>query len=303
MEFLNLVFICVFLFFKTGNDWCLMHPEPNFNSTLRVLVKINNMNYRCTLIKLHLKNFNNFKRWQGIIVEYKNFTFSYLGMEVDEGCARGTTALAAARAYAEGVGRREMQPQQPAIVSTISTNTEQKVKNSVNTGISGLFKQCSNAKLADRTANVYTVSNECGYMAEKVPVPRIGSMAIESEADIANLFHGARQMRGNVIRNDVITSTFDPATLNCNTSSGPHEIMSGTGPSAIILSDQDFVPALSHETDTGCIAIVRLEDASLHDLEDLAPEIFEKKNCRYRKRLPSWQRFASHQGRCCGLCR
>jgi hypothetical protein len=74
------------------------------------------------------------------------------------------------------------------------------------------------------------MSIECGYTVEKVPVPRIGSMTVESEADIATLFHGARQMRGNAIRNDVITSTFDPATLNCVTCSGTHEIMSSTAP-------------------------------------------------------------------------
>jgi hypothetical protein len=200
VEFLNLVSICILLLFIIGNDWCLSHPEPNLNSSVLFLAKINILTYMCRPIILHLKNF---KRWQGIIVKC-NFTFSYLGMEVDEGGAQGTTAaeraaLAAARAYAEGVKWRKMQPQQLAIISTCSTDTEQKVKNSVTTGISGLFKQCSNAKLADRTVNVYTVSNECGYTAEKVPVPRIGSMTVESEADIATLFHGARQMRGNTV--------------------------------------------------------------------------------------------------------
>jgi hypothetical protein len=204
-------------------------------------------------------------------------------MEVDEGAAHGTTvaeraALAAARAYAEGVGKREMVSQQPVSNITGGSTSDQKVKTSVNSGVSGLFQQCSNAKLADRAVNVYSVSNECGYTFEKVPVPRIGCMTVENEADITSLFHGARQMRGNVIRNDVMTATFDPATLNCVTCSGPHEIMSSTGPSAIILSDQNFVPAISHETDTGCIAIVRLEDASLQDLADLAVEIFEKKS-------------------------
>jgi hypothetical protein len=121
-------------------------PESNFNSVVPILAKINILTYICTLIFLHQKKF---RRWQGIIVECNNFTFSYLGMEVDEGVAHGTTAaeraaLAATRAYAEGVERREMQPQQPAIISTCSTDTDQKVKNSVTTGISGLFKQCSN---------------------------------------------------------------------------------------------------------------------------------------------------------------
>jgi hypothetical protein len=43
------------------------------------------LTYMCRPIILHLKNF---KRWQGIIVKCNNFTFSYLGMEVDEGGAQ-----------------------------------------------------------------------------------------------------------------------------------------------------------------------------------------------------------------------
>jgi hypothetical protein len=54
--------------------------------------------------------------------------------------------------------------------------------------------------------------------------------------------------------------------------------MINNGLAGIIISDQNFTPALlrDFENAAGCIAIVRLEDASLHDLADLVIEIFDK---------------------------
>jgi hypothetical protein len=67
----------------------------------------------------------------------------------------------------------------------------------------------------------------------------------------------------------------------------------------ILLSDQNFVPALACEIgcDTGCLAIVRMEDASLQDLADLAIEITDKNT------VPDMQRITLVQGRYLSVCR
>jgi hypothetical protein len=163
----------------------------------------------------------------------------------------------------------------------MDSNMEQSLSNEqvVNlNSVNSFFKQCSVEKLSDRHTAVHSIT-ATGFACEKVPVPRIGSMAVDGEADITKMFHGARKMRGGQQRNDVMTSTFDPATLNCVTCKKSHGILDG-GPVAIIVTDQNFVPALVRdpEYDTGCVAIVRLEDASLNDLAELTMEIFEKKS-------------------------
>jgi hypothetical protein len=88
-----------------------------------------------------------------------------------------------------------------------------------------------------------------------------------------NLFHGARMVKGNIQTNEVITSTFDPATLNCLVCPNLHPVLSKSGPVAICFTDQNFVPSLSG---TGCVAVLRYEDASLAELSGIALEILEK---------------------------
>jgi hypothetical protein len=124
------------------------------------------------------------------------------GMEVDDvggfpsqPPTAATAAAAAARTYAEEAARRVSRTQTPPAETPTSSATDaanKKVKLPVNT----LFQQCSNAKLADRNVEVHTVSFSTGFTTEKVPVPRIGNMIVEGEIDIANIFHGARIMRG-----------------------------------------------------------------------------------------------------------
>jgi hypothetical protein len=128
----------------------------------------------------------------------------YTGMEVDGddaynmGTGNLPTAEQAARAAAmvfnAASTRRDMCSSQPSSANgpTSAEIPEIQVKNSsIN---SGLFQQCSNAKLADRNAIIHSISPDSSFSSEKVPLPRIGAMTVEGEADIAKLFHGARQM-------------------------------------------------------------------------------------------------------------
>jgi hypothetical protein len=78
-------------------------------------------------------------------------------------------------------------------------------------------------------------------------------------------------MRGNETVNQSISSSFDPAKLMCISCSNEHPVFDKK-PVVIIFSDQNFVPALCGKC-CDCIHIVRLENASLLELFDLANEI------------------------------
>jgi hypothetical protein len=80
-------------------------------------------------------------------------------------------------------------------------------------------------------------------------------------------------VKGNIQTNEVITCSFDPATLNCLVCPNSHPVLSKTGPVAICFADQNFVPSLC---DTGCVAVLRYEDATLAELSGIALEILEK---------------------------
>jgi hypothetical protein len=103
-------------------------------------------------------------------------------------------------------------------------------------------------------------------------------MIVTDDTDLDKLFHGARQMRNRKQTDDVITASFDPATVNCLVCPDHHNIFKTHSPVAIVMSDQNFLPALSSDISEGegCLAIVRLEDAGLNDLAELACEIFDK---------------------------
>jgi hypothetical protein len=214
-------------------------------------------------------------------------------MEVDPAPVRATStgtasaaevAAAAARAYAQQIALREA-----SAASAEAANTDHgtikaipptaqpaQVGNSADPG--SLFKQCSNSKLAKRSITLTSFELGARTISAPVPVPRIGNMIITNDTDLDKLFHGARQMRNGKQTDDVITATFDPATVNCLVCPDHHNIFKTNGPVAIVMSDQNFLPALSSEISEGegCMEVVRLEDASLNDLAELANEIFDK---------------------------
>jgi hypothetical protein len=211
------------------------------------------------------------------------FTTYYQGMDVDgppdqshsEAAARAASqALAAAiQLRAETATSTPLQQPPP---DQQPPATAEKVKKNFSTG--SLFKQCSAAKLADRNVTISSGANVAtGFVSENITVPRIGSMTPSGFEDLSHVFHGARLMRGGKQTNEVITVSFDPGTLNCVACPKSHNILQKNAPAVICLSDQNFLPAMpSADAGKGCLAIVRLEDASLMDLAGLAIEIFEK---------------------------
>jgi hypothetical protein len=89
-------------------------------------------------------------------------------------------------------------------------------------------------------------------------------------------FHGARLQKGNVQCNEVITSSFDPSTLQCIMCPTIHPILNKSAPTAICFTDQNFPANISTVDGTGCVAIFRYEDATLSELVNIALEVLDK---------------------------
>jgi hypothetical protein len=200
-------------------------------------------------------------------------------------------AIAAARrTLAQGSAQVSLLPKTTATTAAATTattidpcshqsttcDTKNQVNNPADPG--GLFKQCSNAKLANNFVNMTSFSTGTGTTYEPVPVPRIGNIIVEGETDLSKLYHGARLMKNGKLTNDVLTSTFDPTTLHCLACTDRHHVINNEHPVAVVVSDQNFLPALSSDLKDmgGCISVTRLEDASLSDIADLTVEIFDK---------------------------
>jgi hypothetical protein len=231
-------------------------------------------------------------RRQIILFKLLHSFFSCLVMDIEYGpevmerpsslpepSAAGTAAAAAAAAAAatlsNGIEARDRSctlPTNPAVPSTSKV---------MPFSPSNLFLQCSNAKLSEKKIPINTViSSESGpiFNVSPTPFPRVGNLYREGETELEKTFHGARLMTGGKTTNEVLSSSFDPATYNCLSCSHSHSILIKALPVAICFTDQNFVPHFSNNSDSNnsCVAVVRLEDASLEALAALAAEILDK---------------------------
>jgi hypothetical protein len=182
------------------------------------------------------------------------------------------TAIAAREASVTNSNRQSMD-------NNINTDNPQVNVSQPSTAPNSVFQQCSNAKRISRTCDVLTCTPSASgpvYTSVPTSIPRIGSMFNKDNDDLQKTFHGARIMKSGVQTNEVITCSFDPATLNCLACPTSHRILNKSVPVTICFADQNFVPTLSSGPDQNCIAVVRYEDASLQDLTAIALEILEK---------------------------
>jgi hypothetical protein len=209
-------------------------------------------------------------------VEYGSGVTEHSAASPDPAAAMAAAAAAAAAAaLTTGIEARDRIGSQPANAPNTSTNKVMPFSPS------NLFLQCSNAKLSEKKTPINTVgSSEAGpvYNANLTPFPRVGNLFREGENELEKTFHGARLMSGGKTTNEVLSSSFDPATFNCLSCSHPHSILIKALPIAICFSDQNFLPHFTHNTDSNnsCVAVVRLEDASLEALAALATEVLDK---------------------------
>jgi hypothetical protein len=189
---------------------------------------------------------------------------------------------AAATAALHGAMAARCTNNTPLVISnspgTANTNIHHK-DNITASSPGSLFVQCSNAKNVGRTINLHECTpNESGpsFDTTKATIPRVGSMYLQDRDDLAGVFHGARLMRGGVQTNEVLTCSFDSATLNCLACPKSHRMLDKSLPVTICFSDQNFIPTLRSNPGETCIAVVRVEDAALSDLAAIALEIIDK---------------------------
>jgi hypothetical protein len=110
-----------------------------------------------------------------------------------------------------------------------------------------LISQCSNAKVANRTATILdctATENGPAFVTVSASVPRFGKIVHPELDDYSKTFHGARFMKNSVNVNEVITSSFDPKTLTCLACAVPHKILNNNVPFTLCLADQNFVPTV-----------------------------------------------------------
>jgi hypothetical protein len=146
--------------------------------------------------------------------------------------------------------------------------------NGANISLDAMYFQCRSARTAGFKDVLISVSQDDSFGKKlTVPAPSIGSF--EDYDGIKDTFIGSRVMKGNATVNQSVSMSFDPSKLNCISCGNEHAVITGN-PTVVVFSDQNFVPTLNCKNG-GCINIVRLENASLKELVDMASEIFAGK--------------------------
>ncbi len=134
-----------------------------------------------------------------------------------------------------------------------------------------VYHQCNSTRSALRKDTLTSVSPDNSF-GKTVTVQTLSVGSLLDHEGLEKTFHGSRIMRGNVAVNESISCSFDPTTLTCLSCSTEHYIAQ-KGPITVLFSDQNF-PALMPCENGQCINIVRLENANLLELFELAKEIF-----------------------------
>jgi len=138
------------------------------------------------------------------------------------------------------------------------------------------YRQCKAAREASRKSDgtETTPGVDFGKKVE-IKAERVGNINLASDADLYRTFRGCRVSSKGSEVNQVITASFDPATLQCVTCEKEHGIIPEDGTElVIIVGDQNFPSCLSGKN--GCVPVVRLEDPSLMELFDISLEIFDR---------------------------
>jgi hypothetical protein len=106
-------------------------------------------------------------------------------------------------------------------------------------------------------------------------ISRIGSFDCPAaKGKIERTFHGSRFRRGPCEVNQSISSSLDQATLMCVTCEKSHSVL-GNNPTTVFISDQNFVEYMPGVKGNLCLSVIRMEDATLPDLGDLALKVFD----------------------------
>jgi hypothetical protein len=140
------------------------------------------------------------------------------------------------------------------------------------------YYQCKSARHALRNYPTVDVSiGPSAGVSENVKHSSVGSFECHGDTEILKTFRGSRITANGQTVNQSISASFDPSNLKCVVCSNSHYVLAkgpDDSPPIIIFADQNFVPTLTGGK--SCLAIVRLEDASIPELTDLAFEILDK---------------------------
>jgi hypothetical protein len=112
------------------------------------------------------------------------------------------------------------------------------------------------------------------YATIVTPSTRIGSFETENDFDVLKTYNGTRTSAGGQ-KTESVSISFDPATLLCITCKHEHPVLRAEKLAIICFSDQNFDAILPAENGD-CIAICRLENATLKELVELSFEIFNE---------------------------
>jgi len=137
------------------------------------------------------------------------------------------------------------------------------------------YYQCRAARDANFSdASCAITGNEMLGTAVGGEVIRVGSFE-NSAAGMDLCFIGTRIRRGNPEVPQNATFSFDPATLTCVCCEKSHPLFVEGGTACICVSDQNFPANLSGAgTGCACVAVIRVESASLLELVEIFSEIF-----------------------------
>jgi hypothetical protein len=140
--------------------------------------------------------------------------------------------------------------------------------------LGNIYKQCSLSRSAATTIALTEIKDgNCVTSSQNNTA--IGSLDWEGDDSVLRTFHGGRISKHGRTVNKCISSSFDPRNMMCLGCSKTHHILNPVKPSLIIFADQNFTPFLSGG-ENNCVAVCRLENATLNELVDLAMEVIDR---------------------------
>jgi hypothetical protein len=143
-------------------------------------------------------------------------------------------------------------------------------------GTDSTYVQCKSARAHSLKQNTLdcTMGTYTGTV-NKVQHERVGSLAFGGDSTLNKTFRGSRITTGDRVVNQNISISFDPLTMICTCCTTQHSIVptDGTG-LAIAVTDQNFNSSITGRST--CIPIIRVEDATLHELFEFTLEIFSR---------------------------
>jgi len=145
-----------------------------------------------------------------------------------------------------------------------------------NYALPNLYYQCRAARDATFPDSACTISGDDSLGSNTVGGDqiRVGSFEINSN-EMGSCFHGTRVKLGPKKIQQNGSFSFDPATMTCLVCDSSHPVFVSGETTGLCISDQNFPANLSAAgTEKNCVACIRVESASLAELDEIFTELF-----------------------------